>query len=97
MFIDREDPNPRHGVHLVWAGEKVRPHELVPAPGVEDREALPGGHRVVSLYRLVEMKLTAFRDQDRVHLRDMINVGLVDDSVTKRLPPKLAERLSQLE
>lgn len=96
MFIDRADPNPRHGVHLVWAGEKVRPHELVSAPRVEDHEILPGGHRVVSLCKLVEMKLTAFRDQDRVHLRDLVDVGLLDDSVTKQLPPELAERLKQL-
>ena len=96
MFIDRADPNPRHGVHLVWAGEKVRPHELVSAPRVEDHEILPGGHRVVSLCKLVEMKLTAFRDQDRVHLRDLVDVGLLDDSVTKQLPPELAERFKQL-
>src|SRR2546428_11985019 len=25
MFLDQEDPNPRHAVHLIWAGEKVRP------------------------------------------------------------------------
>src|SRR3974390_840559 len=24
MFLDRTDPNPRHGVHLVWAGERVK-------------------------------------------------------------------------
>jgi hypothetical protein len=97
MFIDREDPNPRHGVHLVWAGEKVRPHEPVPAPSVEDRQTLPGGRQVVSLQKLVEMKLTAFRDQDRVHLRDMIDVGLIDDAVARQLPTELAKRLTQLQ
>src|SRR5438094_1120607 len=25
MFLERADPNPRGAVHLVWAGEKVRP------------------------------------------------------------------------
>src|SRR5437868_6910060 len=25
MFLERSDPNPRKGVHLLWAGEKVRP------------------------------------------------------------------------
>src|SRR5262249_20767022 len=25
MFLERDDPNPRKAVHLVWAGEKVRP------------------------------------------------------------------------
>ena len=96
MFIDREAPNPRHGVHIVWAGEKVRPHESVPAPTLEDRETLPGGHQVVSLRKLVEMKLTAFRDQDRVHLRDMIDVGLVDDAIVQGLTRELAERFAQL-
>jgi hypothetical protein len=96
MFIDRADPNPRHGVHLVWAGELVRPHEPVPAPSVEERETLPGGRHVVSLCKLVEMKLTAFRDQDRVHLRDLIDVGLLDDAVAKQLPLELAKRLEQL-
>jgi hypothetical protein len=97
MFIDRHDPNPRHGVHIVWAGEKVRPHEPVPAPSLDDRQLLPGGRHVVSLPKLVEMKLTAFRDQDRVHLRDMIDVGLIDASIIQQLPAELAQRLQQLE
>src|SRR5437588_837647 len=25
MFLENTDPNPRHAVHLIWAGEKVRP------------------------------------------------------------------------
>jgi len=25
MFLDRADPNPRHAVHILWAGERVRP------------------------------------------------------------------------
>jgi len=97
MFIDRRDPNPRHGVHIVWAGEKVRPHETVPAPSLADRQTLPDGRHVISLPKLVEMKLTAFRDQDRVHLRDMIDVGLIDESVAKQLPSELAERLQRLQ
>jgi len=96
MFISRTDPNPRHGVHLVWAGEVVRPHELVPAPTMEDRHMMPGGRHVVSLAKLVEMKLTAFRDQDRVHLRDMLDLGLIDEAVTDPLPVALADRLRQL-
>lgn len=96
MFIDRAAPNPRHGVHIVWAGEKVRPGNPVPAPTLDDRQTLQGGRHVVSLPKLVEMKLTAFRDQDRVHLRDMLDVGLIDRSVTQRLPRELSERLGQI-
>ncbi len=42
------------------------------------------------------MKLIAFRDKDRVHLRDLIGVGLVDARWCARLPDDLAARLSQV-
>src|SRR5438874_8714300 len=35
MFLERVDPNPRRGVHLVWAGEKVRPECPVPSPAID--------------------------------------------------------------
>jgi hypothetical protein len=42
------------------------------------------------------MKLVAFRDKDRTHVRDMIDVGLVDATWCARLPAALAERLQSL-
>jgi len=96
MFLERSDPNPRHGVHLVWAAEKVRPENLLPAPGIEERVQLEAGKQVVSLAGLVQMKLMANRDQDRVHLRDMIDVGLVDRGALTPLPEELAARLKAL-
>jgi hypothetical protein len=42
------------------------------------------------------MKLVAFRDQDRVHLRDMIDVGLVTRDYLSGLPMELAQRLDAL-
>ena len=77
MFLERTDPNPRKGVHLLWAGEKVRPENPLPAPTVEERELLEPGKYVVSMAGLVRMKLMANRDQDRVHFRDLIEVGLI--------------------
>jgi hypothetical protein len=38
----------------------------------------------------------ANRDQDRVHLRDMIDVGLVDRTFLEGLPSELAGRLAAL-
>ena len=52
--------------------------------------------RLVSLDALVRMKLTAFRDKDRTHLRDLIEVGLVDATWVPRLPSELAMRLQKL-
>ena len=39
------------------------------------------------------MKLTSFRDKDRTHLRDLIDVGLLDATWPARFPPELAARL----
>jgi len=42
------------------------------------------------------MKLTAFRLKDRVHLLDMIDVGLIDAQTVARLPEVLQPRLEEL-
>ncbi len=42
------------------------------------------------------MKLTSFRDKDRMHLRDLLGVGLVDAGWIERLPPELRPRLQEL-
>lgn len=96
MFLDRKDPNPRHGVHLLWAGEKVRPENLLPAPSIHDRVEIEEGRQVVSLEGLVMMKLQANRDQDRMHLHDMIEVGLIDRKLVAKLPQPLARQLEAL-
>ena len=54
------------------------------------------GYNVLSLETLVRMKLTSFRDKDRTHLRDMIEIGLIDATWTARFQPELASRLQQL-
>src|SRR5437588_6026472 len=66
MFLERTDPNPRKGVHLLWAGEKVRPEYPLPSPSVDEGVMLEPGKQVVSLAGLIRMKLMSNRDQDRV-------------------------------
>ena len=95
MFLDGPDGRFRDGVHLLFAGEKVREEYTQPAPGIDEGE--PGqDYRVLMLESLVRMKLTSFRLKDRVHLLDMLDVGLIDAGWTKRLPPELAARLQIL-
>ena len=96
MFLERSDPNPRKGVHLLWAGEKVRAEYPLPSPTVDEREMLEPGKQVVSLAGLVRMKLMSNRDQDRVHQRDLIDVGLAQRDLLQTLPPELASRLDAL-
>lgn len=94
-FLDGPDAKPRDAVHIVFANEKVRPHEAMGNPDVSESE--DGGlFRVLSLEALVRIKLTAFRDKDRMHLRDLIGVGLLDETWLAKLPPPLAQRLQEL-
>ena len=95
LFLDSPDASPRQAVHLVYADEITKPGEPVPSPGVEESTDL-GAFRVINLDALVRIKLTAFRDKDRTHLRDLIDVGLVDQSWPATLPPPLATRLQSL-
>ena len=96
MFLERDDSNPRQAVHLVWAGEKVRPEYSLPSPSIDERQALEPGKQVISLAGLVLVKLMSNRDQDRVHLRDLIDVGLIDRHLLQGLPAELASRLDTL-
>lgn len=95
MFLDGPGSKARDAVHVLFAGEKVRPEDPVPAPDVSEAEDVER-HRTLRLDALVRMKLTAFRDKDRMHLRDFIDVELVDESWYGRLPPELASRLKEL-
>lgn len=97
LFVDPEEPSRKAGVHLVWAGEKVRPSYDTPAPDVNEAERDPEGFAVLSLAALVRMKLTSFRDIDRVHIADMRSVGLITPAVRASLPEALRQRLDSIE
>ena len=96
MFIEKVNPSPKSSVHIIWAGEKVRAKDDVPSPSIEPVVMIEPERPVVPLETLVAMKLTAHRDHDRTHLRDMIDVGLIDESMADRLPVPLGLRLRQL-
>ena len=53
-------------------------------------------YSVVSLEALVRMKLNSFRTKDRMHLIDMLELGLLDATWLPRLIPEHATRLQQL-
>ena len=95
MFLDGPGAKARDAVHIIFAAERVRTGDILPAPEVTDAEAIPD-FRVVAFEALVKMKLTSFRDKDRTHLRDMIDASLVDESWVDRLPAELSSRLKEL-
>ncbi len=94
-FIDGPQGKPSGGVHLLFAGEKVRTEDEHPCPNLDESERA-ADFQVVTLLALVRMKLMSWRDKDRTHLRDLIHVGLIDATWPSRLPPPLADRLQQL-
>ena len=95
MLLDGADAKARDAVRVVFALEKVRPEYLLPAPDVDESEKVASFH-LLALESLVRMKLTSFRDKDRMHLRDMLDVGLIDAAWPARFPPALAARLQEL-
>jgi hypothetical protein len=95
VFPDGPDAKVRDAVHLLLAGERAVSDAIEPAP--ELRYAEPDdGFELVPLEDLVRMELTAFPDQDRMHLRDLASVGWVDETWPDRFPPVLAERLQAI-
>src|SRR5215470_1707998 len=92
LFLDGPAAKARDAVHVIFANEKVRPHEPAANPDVTESEPAEQ-FRVLSLEPLVRIKLTAFRDKDKVHVRDLIDVGLVDETWLAKLPRELAVRL----
>jgi hypothetical protein len=95
MFMDGPGAKARDAVHILFAGERVRSTDPIPAPEVSESKVV-GARQVLAFGPLVRMKLTSFRDKDRTHLRDMIDVGLVDATWLPALPSELSARLKQL-
>src|SRR5262245_17152335 len=58
LFIDPSDPNRKTGVHLVWAGERVRPSYGHSAPTPADAVRVEDRFAVLSIGALLRMKLT---------------------------------------
>ncbi len=95
MFLDGAAAKARDAVHLLYAGERVRAEHPEPAPSL-DQVDISGDFAVVALEPLVRMKLVSYRDKDRTHLRDLLDIGLVDPDWLTRFEEPLRERLQQL-
>ena len=85
----------RDAVHVVFAGTKVRADYVELVPEIDQYELMEDA-RTLPFDRLVMMKLTSNRDKDRVHIRDLISIGLIDASWLDRFPPQLRARLQDL-
>jgi hypothetical protein len=95
MFLDGPDGRPRDAVHVLYAEEIVRQGDTIATPSVKQTNRMKGKD-IVELESLLRMKLTSFRDKDRVHVRDMIDIGLIDSTWVERLEAPLDQRLQEL-
>ncbi|MGA0420859.1 MAG: hypothetical protein ACO3P9_12650 [Phycisphaerales bacterium] len=94
MWLDPEDPRPKRAVHIVWANEITREGDPLPAPDIEPThvsESHP--YPRVGFEEILRMKLLAWRDHDRAHLRDMVHIGLLRPEMLDRFDGVLRERL----
>jgi hypothetical protein len=96
MFLDGPEGSVRSAIHLVFSGEKVRPADSFPIPDVTECVDGPDDFPVPTLDALVRMKLTSFRLKDKLHLLDMLDVGLINEGWCDRLPAELAARLREV-
>jgi len=95
VFLDGPDGKPSQGVHILRAGQKVKPEYASPAPRI-DQVIVIDGKRIVELEELVRMKLNSYRRKDQTHLLDMIGVGLISPDWPARFESPLDQRLQTL-
>jgi hypothetical protein len=98
MLLYGDTTSARNAVHLLFSGEKVRPNQATPNPPIqpETKSLLGAEVFVIPVADLVRMKLSAFRDKDRVHIRSMDAAGLITAEVERALPVELQERLQHI-
>ena len=95
VFLDGPDGKPSQGIHILLANRKVKESYASTSPDV-DQSIEIDRKQIVQLSELVRMKLNSYRDKDRTHLRDMIGVGLIDETWPSQYESPLDERLQAL-
>jgi len=95
VFLDGPEATVRDAVHILWAGELATPDAIDATPALGETEPADG-FALSPLAELLRMKLISFRDKDRMHLRDLASVGLINESWLPRLSEPLRQRLQPI-
>src|SRR5580658_4503098 len=98
MLMYGKTDSARNAVHLIFSGELVRPNQAAPNPPIApEKKRIHGGDvMVIPVADLVRMKLSSYRDKDRVHVRGMDAAGLITPEVEAKLPGGLSTRLQHV-
>ncbi len=98
MLLYGETSSARNAVRLLYAGEKAKATQLESPPGIGPvRVGLHGqDFQVIPVVDLVRMKLSSYRDRNRVHIRGMDAAGLITPDVENGLSEEFSGRLRAL-
>lgn len=94
-LIDGTLPSPVNSLNLVFSGEQIFPGQMTPHPPLRPtRQCVRGVDvMVIALEDLIRTKLITNRLEDKVHIQDLDNAGLITPELERLLTPELAERL----
>ncbi len=95
MFLDAGAPRARGAVHLLFAGERVKPDDLEAVP-YSLPEQSQKGFLIAPVVDLVHMKLTSYRLKDQVHIQDLDHAGLITPEIEQTLSEPLLARLLEV-
>jgi hypothetical protein len=98
MLIHGPAESARNAVHLVFSGEKVTSNQAVPNPPIRPMLKQVEGQQVmvIPVGDLIQMKLSAYRLNDQVHIQAMDAAGLITPEVEKLLTPEVLARLNRI-
>ncbi len=94
LFRNEHNLQDRWNDRAYFAGERLTDNSLeIPTLQVTE---IVNNIPVVALLNLVVFQLSRFKLDDKVDLRDLIEVGLIDANWPAKLPPELASRLQKI-
>lgn len=95
VFLPPSDPRVKRGVRIVFANEQSPRYGHPASPDITQSHITKNGLRVIDLAPLLRMKLSGYRLVDKVHLADMLDLGLITDEHDVAMPPELRARLDE--
>lgn len=98
MLLYGDTTSARNAIRLLFTGEKVKAAQLEAHPAIHPVRARLHGQDflVIPVVDLVRMKLSSYRDKDRVHVRGMDAAGLITQEVEQALSEDLRSRLRHI-
>lgn len=94
-FADGDTDRISDGIHLLFENQRVKPNSITTIPSLAESER-GDKYQILSLESLVRMKLEANRRKDGMHLVDLMNVKLIDETWPAKYPSPLKERLEEI-